>query len=164
MAGAMASEVPTMQPIIRAKPARLGRVGKGQRLREAAGLVELDVDGVVEPDEPVEARRGRARSRRRRPEPGARSGARAPSSCRRQGLLDEGEAGVGAGGEMHPRGSSALQPSLASAIRVASGAASRTARDPRESSPSGAAELDLEDRPLAAGARRLGHGLRRVRG
>ena len=55
-AGAMASDVPTMQPIISEKPARLGRVGEGQRLGEAAGLVELDVDGVVEPDEPVEAR------------------------------------------------------------------------------------------------------------
>ena len=80
-AGAMASEVPTMQPIMRAKPAPARRLGERQRLGQAAGLVELDVDRVVEPDETAEPVHGRARSRRRRAAPAAdgRAGSRRPS-------------------------------------------------------------------------------------
>ena len=79
MAGAMASEVPTMQPIISAKPVPSRGVGQRQRLGQAAGLVELDVDGVVEPDERGRGPRGRARFRRRRSEPAARSSRAAAS-------------------------------------------------------------------------------------
>ena len=45
--GAMASDVATMQPTMILKPMarRLGR--ERQRLRQPAGLVELDVDGVI---------------------------------------------------------------------------------------------------------------------
>ena len=46
-AGAMASEVATMQPTMMAKPSRRGLRGHRQRFGQAAGLVELDVDGVV---------------------------------------------------------------------------------------------------------------------
>ena len=47
MAGAIASDVATMQPTMTAKPRRSRFGGKRQRLGQAAGLVELDVDRVV---------------------------------------------------------------------------------------------------------------------
>ena len=54
MAGAMASDVATMQPTMTAKPRRSAAATKRQRLGETAGLVELDVDRVVFAGERVE--------------------------------------------------------------------------------------------------------------
>ena len=46
-AGAIASDVPTMQPTMIVEAARRRGIGQRQRLGQAAGLVELDVDRVV---------------------------------------------------------------------------------------------------------------------
>ena len=114
-----------MQPDHQREAEPLGILDHGERLGQAAGLVELDVDRVVFADERRQARRARARSRRRRP---AR-----PLDARqhvvatgRQRLLDQRDAGVRAGGEVvgEVRG---VQPSLASTISSALGAARRTA-------------------------------------
>jgi hypothetical protein len=43
----MASDVPTMQPTITLRPGATRLVPQGERLGEAAGLIELDVDHVV---------------------------------------------------------------------------------------------------------------------
>ena len=49
--GPWTSEVPTMQPTMMSSPRRARLGGERQRLGQAAGLVELDVDGVVAPGE-----------------------------------------------------------------------------------------------------------------
>ena len=72
----MASDVATMQPANSPKPNSC-LVGQRQRLGQAAGLVELDVDEVVACRARRRARRGRARFRRRRPGPAASARQRA---------------------------------------------------------------------------------------
>ena len=79
-AGAMASEVATMQPTMILKPRARASRGQRQRLGEAAGLVELDVDGVVAAGEAGRGRRACAGIRRRRPAPGAALPASAASA------------------------------------------------------------------------------------
>ena len=51
MAGAIASEVATMQPTMSVEPEPFGLAGHRQRLGQPAGLVELDVDRVVFADQ-----------------------------------------------------------------------------------------------------------------
>ena len=108
MAGAMASEVDTMQPTMILKPRARASRGQRQRLGEAAGLVELDVDGVVAPGERGEAgavvqrfigaHRHRARAGERR------------IGARGQRLLDQLDAGLG--GDGHERGQQLRRPGL----------------------------------------------------
>ena len=50
----MASDVATMQPTMILKPDGAGRLGQGERLGQSAGLVELDVDGVVAIAKPIQ--------------------------------------------------------------------------------------------------------------
>ena len=103
-AGAMASEVATMQPTMIPKPAACAAAAQRQRLGQPAGLVELDVDGVVAAGEAGEARpvvagfvgadrhrprQAGQRARRRRPAAAARSARRrARASCGRQRGVD----------------------------------------------------------------------------
>ena len=91
-AGAMARLEPTMQPTMTPKPAAARRVAQRQRLGQAAGLVELDVDHVVPAGERGEAGavvaalvgadRQRPRHARRAPRPRRPAAAARPSRRR----------------------------------------------------------------------------------
>ena len=145
-AGAIASEVATMQPTMILKPPRAGRRGQRQRLGQAAGLVELDVDGVVAAGERGEvgagvqrfvgADRHRVRDRGQR-----RVGAGG------QRLLDELEAGLGGDAPSARAAWPASRPRWRRRSGARVGQAARTWRM-RSASPV-AAELELEQRQVA---------------
>ena len=158
-AGAIASEVATMQPTMMPKAEPLGLLRHRQRLGQAAGLVELDVDRVVAADQRGKARavvhalvgadRDRPLDRRER---GVVVG--------RQRLLDQRDAGRGAGGEVRRRDCRRSSPrwrrrSARSAARPR--APRRCARD-RPAPPS----LILSSLRAAAARAALGHRLRRA--
>ena len=130
-----------MQPTMIAKAEPLGLARHRQRLGQAAGLVELDVDRVIAADQRGEAGavvhafvgadRDRPRDRRER-----RVGAGG------QRLLDQRDAGGGAGREVGREIVRASSPRWRRRSAPHCGAAARTAAM-RSGSP-GAAELDLE--------------------
>ena len=115
-----------MQPTMSAKPSRLGRSRQRQRLGQAAGLVELDVDRVVAAGERRQRGAARARSRRRRAGAGARSRQRRRRRSAGSGCSTSVDAGVGAGGEI--RGEVVRRPAFVGVDdQLARGAARRTA-------------------------------------
>ena len=133
-----------MQPTMILKPARRAPRPQRQRLGQAAGLVELDVDRVVFAGEPVEVRARCGRLRRRRP-----ARARHP----RQRLVLRRPAAAARSARPRARRSAgitsvrcrSLQPSLASTISRACGALRRTAAHPLEVAVAG--QLQLQQRP-----------------
>ena len=96
MAGAIASEVATMQPTMMEKPRRSASAASASASVRSAALVELDVDGVVFAGERIErgaivnafigANRDRTFDVQKR-----------IVAAFRQRLLDQRDAGVGAG-------------------------------------------------------------------
>ena len=144
-----------MQPtmILQAACARLG--GQRQRLGQPAGLVELDVDGVVAPGECLEAgavvhRLVGAHGHR------ARTGERRIGAGR-QRLLDQLDAGLGR--SRHQRRQQLGRPGLVGiGDQARSGAGGANLAQARL--VAGAAELELQERHGACGDGGLGgHGL-----
>ena len=135
-----------MQPTMILKPRARASRRQRQRLGEAAGLVELDVDGVVAPGERGEAgavvqrlvgaHRHRARAGERRIGAGG------------QRLLDQLDAGLGGNG--HERGQQLGRPRLVGVGDEARGGA-RGADLAQARGVAGAAELELQKRHGARG-------------
>ena len=98
-AGAIDSEVATMQPTMMLEAERARRLGHVQRVGQAAGLVELDVDGVVAVARARRARRRCGRIRRRRRARGGRMRGERLVGAGGQRLLDRLEADLGCDGE-----------------------------------------------------------------
>ena len=125
------------------KPGGAGSVAQRQRLGQAAGLVELDVDHVVAAGERGKARRGRGSSRRRRPAaaaacrpaPRRRRRAAAARPWRRRARERRRQRGVGLGGPALVGVDDDARVRRAGAHRLD---AREVARPP---------ELDLEERP-----------------
>ena len=154
-AGAMAREVASMHPTMISNPKSERRLLQRERLGQPAGLVELDVDGVIFATQPFQIppamRRfiGTQRHLARKPAQELRHRRRAAAArrARRRGRRT---------GRRVAGGSSAGQPSLASTMRRASGAARRTACS-RSGSP-GLPSLSLRSGRSGLSFRRRGHG------
>ena len=159
MAGAIASEVATMQPTMMAKPRRSASAASASASVRPPALVELDVDGVVFAGECVERSaivHAFVGADRNRPLDARRAHRRCAF---RQGLLDQRDAGIGAGGEILRE--IVCVPALVGIddqFGLRRCAAHR--RDPL-TVIAAAAELDLEQRPRRRPLRRRRHVRRR---
>ena len=157
----MASEVPTMQPAITASPMPPGLGQKFERGGQPAGLVELDVDGLVELRDRGNIGGGvqafvRANRMPRRAAPRL---AKTPSLARGQRLLDQLHPSGLAGGEIDfERG---LVPAFVGVGDQPGWGAPRRTAAMRSGSPA-AAELHLEEWPVRRFPRRGFHCLGRI--
>ncbi len=144
-AGAMASEVATMQPTMILRPASRAAAASSERLGQPARLVELDVDGVVAAGQLGKARAGVQRfigAHRHR----MRASSERSVGARRQRLLDQLDAGLG--GNAHQLGQQGRRPGLVGVgdqARVRAGGA-HLAHAPVIAGP---AELEFEQRQAA---------------